>query len=93
MRHVRFRPDTRVPSHSNKGGAISRLSSTMLKRDFLNMDELVEKWIGLGNKTQPKPPAPKGKRTGTTRKGPTAEEELARTQITIENRIKDEEEQ
>ncbi|KAJ7151058.1 hypothetical protein C8R46DRAFT_962904 [Mycena filopes] len=66
----------------------------MLKRHFLDMDELVEKWTNLGDKTQLKPPASnKSKRGVSRKKALTVEEEIARTEIAIGNRIKGEEEE
>jgi hypothetical protein len=64
----------------------------MLKRDFLDMDQLLEKWESLGPKKLPKSQVPKPVkvRASAPRKGLTAEEEITRTERKLENKLKGE---
>ena len=61
-------------------------------RHFLDMHELVEKWTTLGTKTNVKAAAPKGSSksgSGASRKKLTPKEEIERTEVHIENKLKD----
>jgi hypothetical protein len=64
----------------------------MLKRDFLDMDQLLEKWESLGHKKLPKSEVPKPvkARASGPRKGLTAQQEIARTERELENKLKGE---
>ncbi|KAJ7107371.1 hypothetical protein C8R44DRAFT_885387 [Mycena epipterygia] len=62
------------------------------RRNFLDMNELVDKWIALGSKTLPKYLASKPPKTlgNKTHKRLTAVEQLAKTERQMENNLKDE---
>ncbi|KAJ7121165.1 hypothetical protein C8R44DRAFT_787431 [Mycena epipterygia] len=62
------------------------------RRHFLDMNELIDKWDALGDKTLPRDQAPKApKMLGNKKHGKrlTADEQLAKTKRSIENKVKD----
>ncbi|KAJ7447735.1 hypothetical protein B0H11DRAFT_1878583 [Mycena galericulata] len=63
----------------------------MPPRTVLDMDQLLEKWVALGDKTSPKgTQKPHPKRIRSTKKAPTAAERVVKTEQDIETKKKNE---